>query len=90
MMLLISYDLNRPGQDYSNLYKEIKKAKAWWHYLDSTWIVSTNSSTEDWQRRLRQHMDENDNLLIIEVCENYQGWLPKRAWEWLNKQDFRC
>lgn len=88
MMLLISYDLNTPGQDYSSLYEEIKKAGTWWHYLDSTWIISTDLSPNEWQRRLCQHMDVNDNLLIIEICDNYQGWLPTRAWKWLEKHDF--
>ena len=92
MMLLISYDLSKPGQDYSSLYEEIKKAKSWWHYLDSTWIVSTDLGPERWQSRLCKHMDDDDFLLVIEICNNYNGWLPDRAWKWLNKKDdnFRC
>lgn len=90
MMLLISYDLNTPGQKYDALYEEIKKAGTWWHHLDSTWIISTSASPEEWQRRLRQHMDDNDNLLVIEICNNYNGWLPKKAWEWLRERTFRC
>lgn len=90
MMLLISYDLNSPGQDYSSLHEEIKKAGKWWHYLESTWIISTHYGPNDLASRLRQHLDDNDYLLIIEVCKNYQGWLPDDAWEWLNEQNFRC
>lgn len=90
MILLISYDLNRPGQDYSSLYEEIKKAGTWWHHLDSTWIISTNQTPEQWQERLKKHMDDNDNLLVIEVCNNYQGWLPEKAWKWLRERDYRC
>ena len=37
--LLISYDLNKPGQNYDKLYAKIKELRTWWHYLDSTWIV---------------------------------------------------
>lgn len=90
MMLLISYDLNKPGQSYDALYDEIKKARTWWHHLDSTWIISTSSSPQEWQRRLRQHMDDNDNLLVVEICNNYSGWLPKTAWKWLRSRTFRC
>lgn len=90
MVLLISYDLKGASRDYSKLHNEIKKARAWWHYLESTWIISTNHDTEQWQRRLRRHIEKNDNLLVIEVCRNYQGWLPERAWVWLNKREFRC
>ena len=89
MILLISYDLNKPGQDYSNLHKEIKRAGSWWHHLESTWLISTDLGPEKWHERLIRHMDENDHLLVIEVCDNYQGWLPKKAWEWLNRRNFR-
>lgn len=29
--LLITYDLNKPGQDYEGLFEEIKSFCAWWH-----------------------------------------------------------
>ena len=90
MMLLISYDLNKPGQDYSALHNEIKKADTWWHHLDSTWIISTSESPEQWADKLLKHLDDNDFLLVIEICNNYQGWLPKRAWTWLAGRTFRC
>ena len=90
MILLISYDLNKPGQDYSNLHQEIKKAGIWWHHLESTWIISTDLSPEAWHKRLKQHMDDNDHLLIIEVCKNFHGWLPQNAWDWLYNRIFRC
>ncbi|WP_209021761.1 hypothetical protein [Nocardioides sp. 503] len=35
--LLITYDLNTPGQGYTALHDEIKSLGAWWHHLDSTW-----------------------------------------------------
>lgn len=85
MILLISYDLNDPRRDYRRLYKEIKKADTWWHHLDSTWIIRTNQSPESWQDRLHRYMDKDDSLLIIEVRNNYQGWLPEKAWQWLER-----
>lgn len=90
MILLITYDLNKPGQDYSSLYEEIKKAGTWWHHLDSTWIISTSQTPVEWQKRLQEHLDENDSLLVIEVCNNYQGWLPEKAWKWLRERDYSC
>ena len=90
MILLISYDLNKPGQDYTPLYEEIKSYGTWWHHLDSTWLVDTNETPNQCVERLRKHMDNNDNLLVIEVCKNYQGWLPKNAWDWLNARNYRC
>jgi len=90
MILLISYDLNQPGQNYSGLYREIKKADTWWHHLDSTWIISTNQSPERWTERLMKHLDGDDSLFVVEICNNFQGWLPEDAWKWLSKRKFRC
>jgi len=88
MMLLITYDRNGAGQDYSQLHKEIKQASRWWHHLESTWIVCTDLTPTQWSDRLRRHLDSNDHLLVIEIAENYDGWLPEKAWKWLHKQDF--
>ncbi len=41
MVFAVTYDLNEPGQDYANLYESIKSVGAWWHYLDSFWLVGT-------------------------------------------------
>ena len=34
--------------------------------------------------RIGPHIDANDFLLIIEIRDNVQGWLPKDAWEWIH------
>lgn len=36
MIYLVTYDLNKPQQEYEELYEELKHIGAWWHYLDST------------------------------------------------------
>ena len=88
MIVLITYDLNKPGKDYGSLYDAIKKIGAWWHYLDSTWLVETSMTTLQISEQLRKETDENDYLLIIRVYKDYQGWLKKEAWEWLNSKIF--
>ena len=79
----INYDLKAPGRDYGGLYEAIKQSGKWWHYLDSTWIVITNESPLQVWNRLAKHIDKNDFMLIIEVRDNVQGWLPKDAWAWI-------
>jgi hypothetical protein len=84
--LLITYDLNKPGQKYDDLYEEIKSLGSWWHYLDSTWLVSTSLTTKQASDRLRKVMDDSDNLLVLNVTsDDYSGWLPEKAWEWIRK-----
>jgi hypothetical protein len=88
MVLLITYDLNAPGKNYDRLYEEIKKAGTWWHHLDSTWLIETQSSPQQWYERLAPHIDRNDFLFVIEVERNYWGQLPQEAWEWLRGRNF--
>ena len=53
--LLITYDLNAPGQKYDDLYQEIKDlGSTWWHYLDSTWVVKTTLTPDQVELTPRQ------------------------------------
>ena len=45
--LLVGYDLNRPGQTYSDLIGYMKGLGTWWHHLDSTWLVRTSLSASE-------------------------------------------
>ncbi|MDD5405692.1 MAG: hypothetical protein PHE73_01980 [Sulfurovaceae bacterium] len=81
----VSYDLNKSGQNYDNLYDELKKSSSWWHFLDSTWLIYTNESANQLSERIRLHLDKNDYLLVIKVTNEYSGWLPQEAWDWINK-----
>jgi len=83
-LYIISYDLKKPNKDYSGLYEDIKKFDTWWHYLESTWIIKTKDTSDQIFDKLKPHIDKNDNLLIIETGKEHQGWLPKKAWEWIN------
>ncbi|KOU17823.1 MULTISPECIES: hypothetical protein [Streptomyces] len=66
--LFIGYDLNRPGQDYANLIKEIKEvANGYWHHLDSTWLVRTEKTCTQVRDTLLPHMDHGDELLVMDV-----------------------
>lgn len=80
----INYDLKAPNRDYEGLYESIKGSPKWWHYLESTWIIMTNETANDVYERLKAHIDRDDRLLIIEVRDNVQGWLPEKAWNWIH------
>ena len=86
MIYAINYDLKRPGQNYEALHEAIKSCGAWWHFLDSTWLVDTNLSAKSVWDRLAPHVDKNDFVLVIGVTREYQGWLPQEAWDWLNSR----
>lgn len=82
---LITYDLKKPGQDYKNLHDAIKATGAWWHYLESTWLVVSSSSAQAVFDRLRPHIDANDRVLVIKVTNENAGWLTQEAWDWINQ-----
>ncbi|MCK4822773.1 hypothetical protein KA005_43820 [bacterium] len=84
-VFLVSYDLKKPGRNYTELYEALKKAHTWWHYLDSCWLLKTSLSARQLFDSLKPHIDGNDFLLIIEVTKNYTGWLPQKAWDWMDQ-----
>lgn len=67
MLFSISYDLNKPGQDYSELYKEIKNLGSWCHPVDSTWFVETSLSASDVRDKLKSVMDGSDSLIVVKA-----------------------
>lgn len=90
MIYAINYDLKKPGQNYTDLHEAIKDCGTWWHYLGSTWLVDTGLNAEGIWKRLEPYADKNDFLLVIGVTQDYQGWLPKDAWEWINSRKSRA
>jgi hypothetical protein len=88
MIYLITYDLHKPGKDYTSLHNTIKTASTWWHYIESTWIIKTDLSVNEWSNRIRSVTDSNDNFLIVDISkQNRQGWLPKKAWDWIRENE---
>lgn len=81
---LVSYDLNTPGQNYSALYKELERYPAYWHYINSTWIIYSDKTAIDIAKHLRRFIDDNDQLIVvilgndwasINFPSNYNDWL---------------
>lgn len=82
---MISYDLAKPGQDYSDLHEAIKGlGPAWWHHLDSTWIVRTSRSASKVRDALKPYLDSNDKLLVTTLSGAWASSnLPSKANKWL-------
>ena len=89
MIYAINYDLNQPGQNYDELHEAIKGCGDWWHYLDSTWLVDTNLTAQEVWNKLSPHTDKNDSILIIGINRDNAGWLPQKAWDWINSHTIK-
>ena len=64
---MIGYDLQVPGQDYSDLHEAIRNLGSWWHCLDSTWIVNSTSDAKQLRDSLLPYVDVNDRLLVAKI-----------------------
>lgn len=84
MIYAVNYDLKKPGQNYATLFEAIKSCGDWWHNLGSTWLLDTSLNAQGIWNKIEPHRDSNDFFLIIGVTRDYQGWLPKDAWDWIN------
>ena len=82
--LMIAYDLNRPGQDYSGLIARIKRHGPWWHHLDSTWFVRTTLSASEMRDDLGRFLDSGDELLVMNVSGDWWAGrgFDQRAYDW--------
>jgi hypothetical protein len=61
---LISYDLDKPGQDYNRLIGELDRLGAL-RILYSEWILRSTSNAANIRDHLRAFIDGNDMLLVV-------------------------
>lgn len=80
---LITYDLNKPGQNYSELYSAIKQQGAWIHPLESVWFVKSAKSAVELRDTLKTHLDGSDQL-FVSVVTNWGSWNMGQLANWLN------
>ena len=81
---VVGYDLNKPGQNYTELIKALQAYPDWWHYLDSTWVIKTNKTTTQIRDDLKQHIDASDELLVVRLSGEgaWTGFVEKAS-NWL-------
>jgi hypothetical protein len=86
--ILIAYNLNDPDQDYEALRDVIKGlGSAWWHHLDSLWIVKTTMTPRGVRDALAKVLDTTDKILVIDVTKRSRAWrgLSDRGSLWLKQ-----
>lgn len=91
MVYMITYDLNKEGQDYENVIQAIKDASTgiWCSFWKSSFLIKSNLKTADEVTdKIIPYLDSNDKLLVIEVKNNKQGWLSKEQWNYINDSIF--
>lgn len=82
----VSCDLHQPGQNYDALYEAIKGCGTWWHYLDSTWLLSTDLTAPEIRDRITAATDSTDTLLVVKLSGAWAtSGMKKQGTDWLQK-----
>lgn len=72
--LIISYDLNSPGQDYDQVIDKIKTVGNWAKIQKSLWYVNSTLTAEVAAKTIYTTMDNNDSLIVIDSTNNDAYW----------------
>lgn len=71
---IISYDLYRPGHNYSDLTGAIKRLGDDWHHpLVNLWIIDTDLSADAIRGALSSHLVAGDKLYVREAGSDLAG-----------------
>jgi hypothetical protein len=81
-VLLITYDLHRPGQDYPDLLAAIK-TYPWIRLSESSYAIQTDKSPSVIYNELRPSTDTNDYILVITLKRPYWGYGLQSVIDWL-------
>jgi hypothetical protein len=78
---MITYDLNRPGQNYSRLYEEINKIARndAIHPLKSVWFIVYPGTAKDIYTYLQSFIDKNDEMIVCQMTKDYSGWVKDES-----------
>jgi len=86
-MLIVTYNLKGSASSYTQFYEVLKnQGSSWWHYMPSTWLLDTIKTPEQVTEALRVHLQSSDYMFVGTLTNGYNGWLPKDAWEWMQKR----
>jgi hypothetical protein len=72
--LHISYDLNAPGQGYSEVIEAIKSLGNWAKIHKSYWYVNSSKTASEALNIVWAKCDPNDTLYIADCTNNVAVW----------------
>jgi hypothetical protein len=73
--ILITCDIHPPKDTaYADLTKAVQSLGAWWHHLETVWIVKSVHTPAEIRDQLKVHLGTEDQLLVIDVSGDSAGW----------------
>lgn len=87
---MVTYDLNGPSKKYDEVIEAIKNSStgAWCTYWKSSYLIQSNLTPNQIMKNIEPHIDNDDTFIVIEVKQNYQGWLKEDAWKYIRENIF--
>lgn len=88
MNYMISYDLNKSGQDYEALFEAIKNASngIWCKPCKSTWLIQSGCQTSTaLYEALEKSLDANDFIVIAKIDGTVYGRMEKSVADYIGK-----
>ncbi|MBA2058646.1 MULTISPECIES: hypothetical protein [unclassified Psychrobacter] len=82
--LLITYDLNAPGQEHDKILDKIKTFNGWARLSESSYAVSTSLAPNQVYSQFESLLDSNDHIWIISLKKPYSGFGSKKVIDWLD------
>ena len=85
-LLIVTFNLQNGQKDYEPLIVALRgNVIQWWHFIPQTCIVASSYSPDELTARLIPHIDRNSDFVLVAEIQphQFQGWLPKAAWDWL-------
>ena len=84
-LLLVTFSLRNREKDYEPFFVALRgNALQWWHFIEQTCVAYTAYSPDNYAKKLFPFILKTDSLLVVKITpHDFQGWLPKEAWDWL-------
>ena len=79
---LVTYDLNKPGQRYNDVYAYIRKYPHE-HVGTSAWVIQSDKTAETIRVDLQKVTDANDYFYVFRLNGTWNGQGPKSVLDWL-------
>jgi hypothetical protein len=86
--ILIAYDIHSTTDAaYDDLVAAIHSLGAWWHHLETVWIVRSERTPDEIREQLQRYIGSDDQLLVLDVTGDRTGWTGINAVgsEWLGE-----
>lgn len=84
--ILVTYDLNKSGQNYEALIEKIKQLGAWAKVQQSVWYLHTSYSANEVLDHLTKVTDFNDSIFVANMSDAYVRGLSAEIQQFIQEQ----